>query len=95
MDAGQRAYRIARVTDTARWTARGAALIVKAAKEQDSSHLARMRGLLLEIDDAVAGTLATCDRVLGAVRDQDPRLIDPPEDENGVYVQTGSQSWMS
>jgi len=86
MEAGQRAYRIARMTDIARWKARGAALIVKAAKKHDSPHLATMRELLLEIDDAVATTVATCDRVLTAVRDQDPRLIDPPEDKDGVYV---------
>ena len=48
MDAGQRAYRIARMTDIARWKARGAALLVEAAKEQDSRHDATMRGLLLE-----------------------------------------------
>jgi hypothetical protein len=38
MDAGQRAYRIARMTSTARWKARGAGLLVEAAKEQDSRH---------------------------------------------------------
>ena len=86
MDAGQRAYRIARMTDIARWKAGGAALIVEAAKEQDSPRLATMRGLLLEIDDAVARTVATCDRVLAVVRDQDPRLIDPPHRKDGVYV---------
>ena len=86
MDAGQRAYRIARMTDIARWKARGAGLLVEAAKEQDSLHYDTMRGLLLQIDDAVATTLATCRRVLAAVHDQDPGLIDPPEEEDGVYV---------
>jgi hypothetical protein len=86
MDAGQRAYRIARMTDIARWKARGAGLLVEAAKEQDSRHYATMRGLLLEIDDAVARTLATCERIMAVVHDQDPRLIDPPQDEDGVYI---------
>ena len=86
MDAGQRTYRIARTTDIARWKAKGARLLVQAAKEQDSSHYATMRGLLLEIDDAVTKTAATCDRILAVVHDQDPRLVDPPEDEDGVYV---------
>ena len=96
MDAGRRAYRIARTTDNARWKARGAALIVEAAKKQDSPHLATMRGLLLEIDDAVAETLATCERVLAVVHDRDPRLIDPPDDEDGVYViRSGSNPALS
>ena len=86
MDAGQRAYRIARMTDIARWKAKGAGLLVEAAKEQDSRHYGAMRGLLLEIDDAVARTLATCKRILAVVHDQDPHLIDPPEDDDGVYV---------
>jgi len=86
MDAGQQAYRIARMTDIARWKARGAGLLVEAAKEQDSPHCTTMRGLLLVIDDAVARTLATCKRIMAVVHDQDPRLIDPPEDEDGVYV---------
>ena len=86
MDAGQRAYRIARMTDIARWKAGGAALIVEAAKEQDSPRLATMRGLLLEIDDAVARTVATCERIMPVVHDQAPRLIDPPEEEDGVFV---------
>jgi isocitrate lyase len=92
MDAGQRAYRIGRMTDIARWKARGAGLLVEAAKEQDSPHLARMRGLLVEIDDAVARTVATCDRVLAVVHDQDPRLIDPPKDKDGVYVIRGGSN---
>jgi hypothetical protein len=86
MDAGQRAYRIARMTDIARWQARGAGLLVEAAKAQDSRHSATMRGLLLQIDDAVAKTVTTCDRIMTVVHDQDPRLIDPPEDEDGVYI---------
>ena len=86
MDAGQRAYRIARMTDIARWKAKGAGLLVESAKEQDSRHYATMRGLLLEIDDAVASTLATCKRVFAVVHDQEPRLIDPPEDDDGVFV---------
>ena len=86
MDAGQRAYRIARMTSDAGWKARGAGLLVESAKEQDSPHYATMRGLLLEIDDAVARTLATCERIMAVVHDQDPRLIDPPEDEDGVYI---------
>ena len=86
MDAGQRAYRIARTTDIARWKAKGARLLVKAAKEQGSSHYATMRGPLLEIDDAVTKTAATCDRILAVVHDQDPRLIDPPEQADGVYI---------
>jgi hypothetical protein len=91
MDAGQRAYRIARMTDIARWKARGAGLLVEAAKEQDSRHYATMRGLLLEIDDAVARTSAVCKRIMAVVHDQDPRLIDPPEDEDGVYlIRSGS-----
>jgi hypothetical protein len=45
-----------------------------------------MRGLLLEIDDAVAKTVATCKRVFAVVHDQDPRLIDPPEQADGVYI---------
>ena len=50
-----------------------------------------MRDLLLEIDDAVAATLATCQRVLAVVHDQDPRLIDAPEEEDGVsIVRSGS-----
>ena len=44
-----------------------------------------MRGLLLEIDDGVASTLATCQRIMAVVGDQAPRLIDPP-DEDGVFV---------
>jgi len=86
MDAGQRAYRIGRMTDIARWKATGAALLVEAAKRQDSWHYATMRGLLLEIDDAVATTLATCKRIMAVVHDQDPRLIDPPEQADGVYI---------
>jgi len=87
MDAGQRAYRIGRMTDIARWQARGAGLLVEAAKEQDSRHYATMHGLLLvEIDDTVAGTMATCKRIMAVVRDQDPCLIDPREDEDGVYI---------
>jgi hypothetical protein len=86
MDAGQRAYRIARMTSDAGWKARGAGLLVEAAKEQDSRHYATMRGLLVEIDDAVARTAATCDRILAVVHDQEPRIIDPPEDEDGVFV---------
>ena len=86
MDAGQRAYRIARMTSTARWKAKGAALLVEAAEEQDSPHSVTIRGLLLEIDDAVARTLATCERIMTVVHDQDPRLIDPPEEEDGVFV---------
>jgi hypothetical protein len=78
--------RIGRTTDIARWKARGAALLVEAAKEQDSRHYATMRGLLLEIDDAVARTVATCKRVMAVVHDQDPRLIDQPEAEDGVYI---------
>jgi hypothetical protein len=45
-----------------------------------------MRGLLLEIDDAVAKTAATCERIMAVVHDQDPRLIDPPEDADGVSI---------
>jgi hypothetical protein len=45
-----------------------------------------MRGLLLEIDDAVARTAATCERIMAVVHDQDPRLIDPPEDADGVSI---------
>jgi hypothetical protein len=91
MDAGHRAYRIARMTSDAGWKARGAGLLVDAAKAQDSPHYATMRGLLLEIDDAVARTVATCDRVLAGLHDQDPRLIDPPEDQGGVYlIRSGS-----
>ena len=86
MDAGQRAYRIARMTSDASWKAKGAGLLVEAAKAQGSSHSATMRGLLLEIDDAVARTVATCQRIMAVVHDQDPRLIDPPEDEDGVHV---------
>jgi isocitrate lyase len=86
MDAGQRAYRIGRMADIARWKAKGAGLLVEAAKEQDSRHYATMRGLLLEIDDAVTRTVATCKRIFAVVRDQDPRLIDPPENEDGVYI---------
>jgi isocitrate lyase len=86
MDAGQRAYRIGRMTDIARWKARGAGLLVEAAKEQDSRHYATMRGLLVEIDDAVARTAATCKRIFGVVHDRDPRLIDPPEEEDGVFI---------
>jgi hypothetical protein len=84
MDAGQRAYRIARMTDIVSWKARGAGLLVEAAKEQDSRHYDTMRGLLVEIEDAVASTLATCKRILAVVLDA--RLIDPPEDEDGVYI---------
>jgi hypothetical protein len=72
MDAGQRAYRITRTTDVARWKARGGALLVEAATEQGSPNCATMR--------------ATCERVLTVVHDRDSRLIDPPEDEDGVYV---------
>ena len=86
MDAGQRAYRIARMTSDAGWKARGAGLLVEAAKEHDSRNCATMRGLLLEINDAVARAGATCQRVFAVVHDQDPRLIDPPEDEDGVYI---------
>ena len=86
MDAGQRAYRIARMTSDAGWKARGAGLLVEAAKEQDSRHYATMRGLLLEIDDAVATTVVTCKRIMAVVHDQDPRLIDPPEDADGVSI---------
>ena len=86
MDAGQRAYRIARMTSDAGWKARGAGLLVEAAKEQDSRHYATMRGLLLEIDDAVATTVVTCKRIMAVVHDQDPRLIDSPEEEDGVYI---------
>jgi hypothetical protein len=42
--AGRRAYRIARTTDIVRWKPRGAGLLVKAAKEQDSPQYATMRG---------------------------------------------------
>lgn len=86
MDAGRKAYRISRTTDVARWKARGGALLVKAATKQGSPNCATMQGLLLEIDDAVAETLATCERVLTVAHDRDPRLIDPPEDEDDVYV---------
>jgi hypothetical protein len=86
MDAGQRAYRIARMTSDAGWKARGAGLLVEAAKEHDCRHYATMRGLLLEIDDAVARTAATCERIMAVVHDQDPRLIDPPEQADGVYI---------
>jgi len=86
MDAGQRAYRIARMTSDAGWKARGAGLLVEAAKEHDSRNYATMVGLLLEIDDAVARTEATWKRIMAVVHDQDPRLVDPPEDEDGVYV---------
>jgi len=47
MDGGQRAYRIARMTSDAGWKARGAGLLVEAAKEHDSRNYATMRGLLL------------------------------------------------
>jgi hypothetical protein len=86
MDAGQRAYRIARMTDIARWKDKGAGLLVETAKAQDSPHYATMRGLLLEIENAVTKTMATCKRIMAIVHDQDPRLIDPPEDEDGVFV---------
>jgi hypothetical protein len=86
MDAGQRKYRIARMTSDAGWKARGARLLVESAKEQDSRHYAAMLGLLLEIDDAVARTDATWERIAAVVSDQDPRLIDPPEEEDGVSV---------
>jgi hypothetical protein len=59
---------------------------VEAAKEQDSRHSATMRGLLLEIEYAVARTVATCERIMAVVVDQDPRLIDPPDDEDGVFI---------
>jgi hypothetical protein len=74
------------MTSTARWKAKGAGLLVEAAKEQDARHSAAMRGLLLGIDDAVARTSATCKRIMAVVHDRDPRLIDPPDDENGVFV---------
>jgi hypothetical protein len=74
------------MTSDAGWKARGAGLLVEAANEHDSRHYATMRGLLVEIDDAVASTLATCQRIMAVVRDQDPRLIDPPEDEDGVFI---------
>jgi hypothetical protein len=86
MDAGQRAYRIARMTSDAGWKARGAGLLVESAKEQDSRHYAAMLGLLVEIDDAVARTEATCKRIMALVHDQNPRLIDPPAEEDGVSV---------
>ena len=86
MDAGQRAYRIARMTSDVSWKAKGAGLLVEAANEHDSRHYATMRGLLLEIDDAVARTVATCERIMAVVHDQAPRLIDPPEDADGVFV---------
>ena len=86
MDAGQRAYRIARMTSDAGWKARGAGLLVEAAKEHDSRNYATMVGLLLEIDDAVARTAATWKRIMALVHDQDPRLIDPPEQADGVYI---------
>jgi hypothetical protein len=91
MDAGQRTYRIGRMTSHARWQARGAGLLVESAKAQDSRHHATMRGLLLEIDDAVARTVATCDRIMAVVHDQDARLIDTPEEEDGVFlIRSGS-----
>ena len=86
MDAGQRAYRIGRMTSHAGWKAKGAGLLVEAAKEQDSQHSATMRGLLVEIEDAVASTLTTCKRIMAVVHDQEPRLIDAPEEEDGVFV---------
>jgi hypothetical protein len=39
----------------------------------------------------VARTSAVCKRIMAVVHDQDPRLIDPPEDEDGVYlIRSGS-----
>lgn len=96
MDAGRKAYRISRTTDVARWKARGGALLVEAATKHGSPNCATMQGLLLEIDDAVAETLATCERVLAVVHDRDPRLIGPPDDEGGVYViRSGSNPTLS
>src|ERR1700681_4032014 len=86
MDAGQRTYRIARMTSDAGWKARGARLLVEASKEQASPHYSTMLGLLLEIDDAVGRTEAACTRIMAFVHDQDPRLIDPPEEEDGVSI---------
>ena len=86
MDAGQRTYRIARMTSDAGWKARGARLLVESAKEQDSPHYATMLGLLLEIDDAAGRTEAACKRIMAFVHDQDPRLIDPPDEEDGVSI---------
>src|ERR1700730_4496521 len=86
MDAGQRTYRIARMTSDAVWKARGARLLVESAKEQDSPHYATMLGLLLEIDDPAGRTEAACKRIMAFVDDQDPRLIDPPDEEDGVSI---------
>jgi hypothetical protein len=82
-DAGVQAHFIGVTLSRPRWQAAEARRLVELAEERGSPKIARMRGLVREIEDAAARTQAVWERIVAVANDHDPGLI---EDAGGISI---------